>query len=199
MRFTLTPIYWLVLLVCISSCKKTPPEEHGSPPDAEWRTVSPHEVNLSGIRLYSTVGEINKLLPSLNCRNQADNIDVCNWKPTQAEQESTYLGISQVKFTFFRDTLHTIRVYYTQILDVEFTNFEKAVRAKYGYASGGKSVDTTGYEWRYDSLLITFTPNRKQHWTGTMFTYSPVLEFQERFLYQHWLDEVGQQKPKALY
>lgn len=193
---------YLILIACsvlITSCKHSPPEERASPSDEGWRTVSPREINLSGMALYATVEGIKRLLPSLHCLSQADDIDVCSWKPTPAEQESTFHGISQVKLTFFRDTLHTIQVYYSQILDVEFRNFEKAVRAKYGYMSGGKPVDTTGYEWRYDSLLITFTPNKKQHWTGTMYTYSPVLEFQERFLYQHWLDEVAQQKPKALY
>jgi hypothetical protein len=32
-----------------------------------------------------------------------------------------------------------------------------------------------------------------------MYTYTPVLEFEERILYKHWMDDVEKQKVRALY
>jgi len=185
-------------LFAFSSCKKS---TRGGADSKTFmpRKVSPRDIDLAGIKLYLTSAEVKRQLPALRCGKKDGDMVVCNWKTTEADRQRIFRGIDQIRLTFYRDTAQTIRVQYSQMFDVEYTNFEQAVREKYAYALGDRITDTIGTEWRYDSLGITLIPNRKQHWTGSVFTYSPELEFQELYLYKRWLEALGKEKLKTIY
>jgi hypothetical protein len=59
------------------------------------------------------------------------------------------------------------------MLDVEYAIFDRQIHEQYGSVPAGTSPDSVLTEWRYDSLLVTLTPNRRPHWIGQNMTYSP--------------------------
>ena len=184
-----------LVLVC---CNKEAPKVSDLI-NAARRNVSPRTVDLAGIKFYQTREEVKNRLPFLRCETKDNNIDVCRWKTNNDDRRGEFKGIDQIKLTFYRDTLQTIEVRYSEMFDVEYADFDRSVREKYGYTIVGKLIDSTGNEWQYDSLKVSLFPNKKQHWTGSAFVFTPVLDFQERAIYRRWLNEMEQRKPQTLY
>ena len=85
------------------------------------------------------------------------------------------------------------------MMDLEYKGFESGIRAKYSRSSGNATVDSTTTVWQYDSLIVTLIPNRKPHWTGSLQTFTPVLEFQERTLYRRWMEDIEKRKVNPVY
>lgn len=187
---------WLCLFVSVllvTSCSKRSPK-------LEPRTsVSPSSIDLAGITFYLTHEQLSNKLNMLRCSSSDPIVKKCRWNTTREDREGIFKGIDEIQFTLYRDTIQTIAVYYSQMLDVEYSNFDKAVQEKYAIFIGDLPLDTMNAEWAYDSLIVRFIPNRRKHWTGSMYTYTPVLEFQERVLYKRWIDDVQKQKVNALY
>ena len=181
-----------------TSCKRHSPGDVPKPPPAK-REISPRSIDLAGVKFYQTANETKARFPTARWEKKDNEIEVCSWRPTVEERDTLFNGIARLNFTFYRDTLQTIKVEYFQMLDVEYANFGKAVRQKYAYASADRISDNTATDWQYDSVGITLTPNRKQHWTGSLSTYTPVLEFQERYVYRRWLDAIQNRQVKTIY
>ena len=135
----------------------------------------------------------------LRCSSSDPVVKRCRWTTTKHDREGVFKGIEEIQFTLYRDSVQTITILYNQMLDIEYKKFNQAVHQKYANLVGDLPVDTLNAEWLYDSLLVKFTPNRRKHWTATMYTYTPVLEFQERMLYKRWIADVEKQKVYALY
>ena len=175
------------------ACKKRAPkpEPHAS--------LSPSSINLAGLTFYLTHGELESKLNMLRCSSSDPIVKKCRWSTTKRDRDGVFKGIDEIQFTLYRDSVQTITVYYTQMLDADYKNFDEAVHQKYASLTGDFTLDTVSAEWSYDSLLVKFMPNKKRHWTATMYTYTPVLEFQERMLYKRWIVEVEKQKVNALY
>ena len=188
----------VIMFLVIVACNKDAPKVSDLI-NAARRNVSPHTVDLAGIRFYQTREEVKNRLPFLRCETKDNNIDVCSWKSNDDDRRREFKGINQIKLTFYRDTLQTIEVRYNEMFDAEYADFDRNVRDKYGYTIAGKLIDSMGNEWQYDSLKVTLFPNKKQHWTGSAFVFTPVLDFQERTIYLQWLHEVEQRKPQTLY
>ena len=163
------------------------------------RNLSPHIVDISGITFYQSSQELKEKLHGMRCEEKDHETQICTWKAMKEDRESGFSGIDKIQFTFYRDTLQSIKLQYLELFDVEYVNFERGVREKYAYAIAGKLLDTTGTEWQYDSLKVILTPNKKQHWTGSFFAFTPVLELQERNVYRRWLDAIEKQKTKTVY
>ena len=188
----------LLSIMFVLSCNKHGPKGERAI-DETPRSVSPFTIDIAGIKLYQTRKELEGRVSSLRCVEKDVDLALCDWRTTDKDRKGVYRGIGQIGFTFYRDTLQTIRVRYEQMLDAEYANFSAAVRTKYAFAVGDRIIDTTGDEWQYDSLEITLVPNRRQHWTGSVFTYTPELEFQERSLYHRWVESLGERKVKPIY
>jgi hypothetical protein len=170
----------------------------GNDADPE-RTVSPHSVNLAGVALFKTFDSLQTLLPNLQCEQKDPDIRLCAWHPTDEEHKQAFRGIDQMKLTFYKDTLQSISAQYLPMMDLEYRNFEQSIRAKYARYTGVPSIDSTTTVWQYDSLIVTLVSNAKPHWTGSLLTYSPVLEFQERTLYRRWMEELEKRKVNPVY
>ncbi len=190
-----------IILLCISlsllfaetSCKRKVQK-------SETRTsLSPSSVNFAGITFYLTHEQLSSKLNMLRCSSSDPIVKKCVWRTNQNDREGVFRGIDEIQFTLYRDTVQTITLYYSQMLDIEYKNFNQAVQEKYSNHVGDFSLDTVNTEWTYDSLIVRFMPNRKKHWTNSMYTYTPVLEFQERMLYKRWIDDVEKQRVNALY
>ena len=189
----------LFLLLCyLTACQKEAPKV-GEIINSMRRAISPRSVDIGGIRFYQSRVDIEQVVPFRKCDDKGLETMECSWKRTPQDSKNFLEGIDQLKLTFFRDTLKTLRAEYGQMFDVEYVNFEKAIRSKYAYAIAGHVIDTSGNDWLYDSLKITLIPNKKQHWTGSFFAFTPVLEFEERTVVKRWLDEVEKQKIKKVY
>ena len=188
---------WLLLLVCVSlsvtSCRKKSLNLEPRIP------LSPRSIDLAGVTFYLTHEQLSGKLNMLRCSSSDPVVKKCRWNTTRGDREGIFKGIEEIEFTLYRDSVQTIAVYYSQLLDAEYDNFDKAVQQKYATLIGNLPPDTANIEWPYDSLIVKFMPNRRKHWTGSMHTYTPVLEFQERMLYKRWIDDVQRQKTDALY
>lgn len=190
-------IYWIVicaaLLLGAAACKKKAPK-----PEPR-SSLSPGSINLAGLTFYLTHNELSGKLNMLRCSSSDPVVKRCRWSTTRRDREGMFKGIDEIQFTLYRDSVQTITVYYAQMLDVEYKKFDQAIHEKYAKLIGDLPLDSVNVEWTYDSLLVKFMPNRKKHWTATMYTYRPVLEFQERLLYKRWIDDVDKQRVTALY
>lgn len=173
----------------LSSCGK----QSGDVPGP--RALSPRDIHLPGIAFYMTPEEVSGRLAGLRCEAPEKTIRVCTWSPDT--RQDSFRGVSQLRLVFYRDSLHMISVRYAEMVDAEYVNFARAVREK--YAPALQAADSAGAQWIFDSVSVSLTPNRRRHWTGSIDTYAPVLEFQERVLYRRWLQEVSGQKPKEVY
>ena len=139
------------------------------------RNISPYEINFSGIRLYINKAQVLSIIPSLKCSPVNSNSDTCLWILSAQQRTGNLRSIEKIKFVFRDDKLKTFRIYYSQLLDFEFSNLEKNVRQQYSYPL----KDTTATDWKYDSLRITLTSNRREHWTRKFRMFTPELEFRE--------------------
>ncbi|MBI1803196.1 MAG: hypothetical protein HY033_02375 [Ignavibacteriae bacterium] len=171
----------------------------GKRSDDKQRTISPQSINLAGVALYETISSLQALLPNLRCEQRDVDIKLCVWRPTEEERKQTFRGIDQLKLTFYKDTLQSIDIQYLQMVDMEYENFEQGIRTKYARYTGNPGIDSNTTVWQYDSLIVTLVPNRKPHWTGTLSTYTPILEFQERTLYKRWMENLEKRKVNPVY
>src|SRR5258706_9796077 len=152
---------------------------HGSP-DYGDRALSPGGVNISGIRFSQTPEDLRALLPEAHCVRNAPETEICSWIPGQTDRQGGFRGVERVGCRVQHDYLRSIRVEYLEMLDVEFSVFDKQVREKYGYLPAAEGIDTLYIEWQYDSVAVSLTPNKRPHWIGQVSTYRPVLEFVKR-------------------
>ena len=182
----------LCLFLALNSCRQAPETELRPP-------LSPGSINLAGLTFYLTHNQLSGMLNMLRCSSSDPIVKRCRWSPSRKDREGLFKGIDEIQFTLYRDSVQTITIYYTQMLDIEYKKFDEAIHQKYAVSKGNLPLDTANVEWSYDSLIVRFTPNKKRHWTTTMFTYTPVLEFQERMLYRRWIDDVEKQTVTALY
>ncbi len=185
-----------VLTVLCLNCSRQHPQTSDLI-NAVRRTVSPVAINIGGIKLDQSNGDVRSIFPLMQCESKGNSIDICRWRTTAEDRKGPFKGIYQLILTFYHDTLQTIEVHYAEMFDAEYVDFDRNVREKYGYAIAGKIIDSTGTEWQYDSLKVLLIPNKKRHWTGSAFVFTPVLSFQERMIYSRWLTEVEQRKPNA--
>ena len=181
------------LVVLLAGCGKRSGDGDRS------RTVSPRSVDIAGVTLYRTIDALQTFLPNLRCEQKDVDIKLCVWRPTDEERTQAFHGVDQLKLTFYKDTLQSVSVQYSQMMDMEYRNFEQSIRAKYARSTGIPSVDSTTTVWQYDSLIVTLVPNQKPHWTGSLLTYTPVLEFQERTLYRRWMEALEKRKVNPVY
>lgn len=187
MRFTMMAALLCGLLIggCSDKESKNPSREH----------LSPGAIDLAGIRFSLTKGEFQSRFPSMRCRSGDGDLEICVMSPRGSPDEDSFQGIEQINLQFFRDTLHTIQLEYGQMFDVEYRKFEAGVREKYARVPD----DTTSFDWTYDSLRVTLTPNPRRHWTGSVATNNPLLEFQERTRYQSWIEGLRQRQIRRIY
>ena len=174
-RLLSTVRHWIpfsLLIVC--GCGR-----HGSGGSGD-RPLSPDAVNVSGIRFSQTPQEIRLLLPDAHCVKNSPEAEICSWIPGREERRGGFRGVERLLCRFRHDSLRSIRVEYLEMLDVEFSAFDKEVRGKYGYVPAPEGLDTLFAEWQYDSLAVSLTPNKRPHWTGQVSIYRPVLEFERR-------------------
>src|ERR1041385_1481935 len=142
------------LAVLIVSCQTDAPKI-GDIINTMRRNVSPRSIDLGGIVFTKTREELAGLFPSLSCQKKSGEIEICSWKRSPKDPQNYFQRIAQIKLTFVRDTLKAIRAAYSEMLDVEYVNFERAIREKYAYAIAGRVIDSTGSNWQYDSLNVT--------------------------------------------
>ncbi len=139
------------------------------------KNISPYEINFNGIRLYLNKDQALTIIPSLKCSPIGSNSDTCLWILSAQQRTGNLRSIDRIKLVFHDDKLKAFRVYYSQLLDFEFNNLEKNVRQQYSYPL----KDTTVTDWKYDSLRITLTSNRREHWTRKFRIFTPELEFRD--------------------
>ncbi|HTK83398.1 MAG TPA: hypothetical protein VL633_14025 [Bacteroidota bacterium] len=179
-----------------TSCRK------GEAKTDPGHSLSPNSINLAGLTFYQTHSQLSSQLNMLRCSSTDPIIKKCRWSTTRRDREGAFKGIEEIQFTLYRDSVQSISITYTPMLDVEFKKFDQAIQQKYATVAPDPhpdTPDTITTEWVYDSLIVKLMPNKKRHWTGRMYTYTPVLEFQERMLYQRWIADVEKQTVVALY
>ncbi len=160
----------VLLLVLGSGC---------SSDDAPSRkSLSWNDIDIGGIRLRTDRAELQSKFRSLRCERKGFETYLCTWSPKA--RSGPFSGIDKVTLTFERDSLQRIRLSYKEMFDVDYRKFDKEIRRKYAGRQTEGGLDTVDCEWRYESVLVNLSPNRRQHWTGTFYVFSPTLEFQER-------------------
>src|SRR5260221_2097335 len=142
---------------------------HGSL-DYGDRALSPDAVNISGIHFSQTPQDLRALLPEAHCGGNAPETEICSWIPGSADRRGGFRGVERVGCRFQHDSLRSIRVEYLEMLDVEFSVFDRQVREKYGYLPVAEGIDTLYIEWTYDSVAVSLTPNKRPHWIGQVST-----------------------------
>lgn len=199
-------ILWIFSFVICSlpflftSCEKQQPEQKElSRSNRIAKSISPQIVDIVGIKFFQTSKDLKTRFPYLRCEKKSDELQRCSLQTTAEEREGDFHGIDQLQLTFYQDTLHNIKIQYSQMFELEYNDFEAGVRGKYAYRYENNSIDSSGNLWQYDSLSVTVVPNRKQHWTASVFLYTPVIEFQERTIYSRWLDALDRRKTKTVY
>jgi hypothetical protein len=164
----------LLSLFLLSSCGRNGADSSGG------RNLSPDAINISGIHFSQTPQELRVLLPDVHCVRNTPESEICSWIPGESDRRGGFRGVERVGCRFQRNSLRSIRVEYLEMLDVEYTEFDKQVREKYGFIPAPAGPDTLFTEWQYDSVAVSLTPNRRPHWIGQVTTYTPVLEFVKR-------------------
>lgn len=83
---------------------------------------------------------------------------------------------------FNRNVLSGFHIRYAQVFDVVFRRIDSEVKAQFAPPSGSQAIDTVDCAYTYDSLQVTFSPNRKLHWTGSFYVFTPVLDVREHLV-----------------
>lgn len=185
----------VALLSIFIACTTWSCSERGTSPNHPRQHLSPYSIELAGLTLYMSEQELVSRLPGLRYGSGNEGLVICRWRTDQSVKETPFRGIDAITFTLYKDSLQAIRIEYTQMFDVEYREFESGVRDKYA----SMPSDTVTLEWSYDSIRVALTPNRKKHWTGSIATFAPVLEFQERKLYGRWLEDLQRKKIRTIY
>ncbi|GEM_PF-4637510 len=142
------------------------------------RTLSWRDVDIGGIRFHAARTELQSKLRSIRCERKAYDTEICTWSPKA--REGAFKGIDRILLTIWRDSVHGIELRYGEMFDVDYRTFDKEMRRKYAGRQAAPGLDTVACEWRSDSLIVRLSPNRRQHWTGTFYVFTPTVEFQER-------------------
>ena len=173
-------LFWVVLL---NSCGKKESNGISSSPQREnISPVSPRHVLIGGIAFYQSYDEVTKRIRKLTCSTNYLGDKICYWKSSRADRNHGFENIDQIIFTFVRDTLHEMKVDYLTMFDVEFANVITTFKQTFGQPTVSGSSDSTQMEWHSDSLSILLVPNKRLHWTKSGYTFTPVIDYQERIL-----------------
>jgi len=170
------------MLLLVSCGDDEPPPRKPTAAPAAIPYASPHRIDINGIRFYQSRSEVVRRAGRLSCSENYLGDRVCYWRPDAYQKKHGFGGIDGIVFTFTRDTLHAMKITYDELLDVDYTFFDAKMRRMIGAPVTSAASDSSALMWQSDSLVINLSPNRKQHWTKTVYTYTPVAEFRERML-----------------
>ena len=140
------------------------------------RDLSPDDVSFEDIQLNARKEDVNKKVQPLRCAKSGYAWEVCTWLPPKQLRDLE--GFEEVRISFKDDIVKGIEVKYAELFDLQYTRVNKTVRERYGPTGGSDTPDSVTCIWKYDALTVRFSPNRKQHWTGSFFVYNPVLNIQ---------------------
>jgi len=140
------------------------------------RDLSPDDVSFEDIRLNARKDEVRSKVQPLKCAKSGYAWEVCTWLPPKQLRELE--GFEEVRISFKDDLVKGIEVRYAELFDLQYTRVNKTVRERYGPFGENGTPDSVTCVWKYDALTVRFSPNRKQHWTGSFFVYNPVLNIQ---------------------
>ena len=173
----------LCCIVVLNSCgKKESAEISSSSRRENISTISPHQVQIGGIAFYQSYDEVTKRVRKLTCSTNYLGDKICYWKSSKGDRSHGFENIDQIIFTFVRDTLHEMKIDCLTMFDVEFANFITTFEQTFGQPTVAVSSDSTQMEWHSDSLSIILVPNKRLHWTKSVYTFTPVIDYQERVL-----------------
>ncbi|MBI1806344.1 MAG: hypothetical protein HYR76_04755 [Ignavibacteria bacterium] len=141
---------------------------------------SPRDINVGGIHLYQLRDNIKKQFPSMDCAKENNEKEYCTIRISRANRHGRFQDIDRLYFSFVHDTLRSIKLRYAQIFDIEYLNLVADLEKTYGSATS-ITPDSSHYLWDSDSLNIILEPNRKPHWTGSLMTFTPLVEFTGKF------------------
>ena len=88
-------------------------------------------------------------------------------------------GLEEVQFRFEQNVVKGFTLKYGQLFDVMYRSVDSRVKEQFSPSEASHALDTILCTWKYDSLNVTFEPNRKQHWTGSFYVFTPVLKVSE--------------------
>lgn len=166
----IAPSGFAALIMLIAGC---------SSDDSSLRKgLSSRDVDIGGISFNSTRSGLRAKLNPMGCDTHGFEREICTWLPKA--RHGPFQGIQKIVLTFFRDSVRGIELDYAEMFDVQYRNFNKEIRRKYAARHSFQGLDTLDCEWNYESVAVKFYPNRRQHWTGTFYVYTPALEFQWR-------------------
>ena len=168
----------------LASCggDETPPPHKSAVPFPTVLYASPRRIDIGGIRFYQSYREVISRVRPLTCSENYLGDRICYWRPDSYQKKHGFKGIDGIVFTFTRDTLHAMKVTYNEMLDIDYGFFNGKLKDMIGAPVTNASSDSSSIMWQSDSLVISMVPNRKQHWTKTVYVYTPVVEFRERIL-----------------
>ncbi|HMD14643.1 MAG TPA: hypothetical protein VKI62_08465 [Bacteroidota bacterium] len=173
----------LFCIVALNSCgKKESRETTSSSLLEETPMVSPHKVHIGELAFYQSYDEVTKRVRKLTCSTNYLGDKVCYWRASKGDRSRRFENTDQIIFTFVRDTLHEMKMEYLTMFDVEFTNFLSIFKQTFGSPTVAGSSDSLQMEWHSDSLSIILVPNKRLHWTKSVYTFTPVIDYQERIL-----------------
>ena len=141
------------------------------------KTLNPSDVVFEDIHMHATKEEVAAKVQPLKCVQSGYAWEVCTWLPPKKLRDLE--GYQEVRVSFKDDVVKGIEVRYAEVFDLQYNRINKTVRDRYGPPGGSDTPDSVTCIWKYDSLTVRFSPNRKQHWTGSFFVYDPVLNIQE--------------------
>ncbi len=170
MKFSFLGFTIVISLVILPSCRHRP----------QNREIRPADVLLLGMRPGQSRTDLLAFMPSLVCQGNLPDSDACSYYPGQADRRGRFRGVDRVRCGFRSGALKRIRLEYGEMLDLEFAALDADIRSRYGDRPMGSIPDSLFTQWRYDSLVVSLTPNRRPHWTRQLTTYKPVLEIVSR-------------------
>jgi hypothetical protein len=166
-------IHAAILFFCLGfiSCGKK--SSHNS---TGGRDLTPSEVSFEDIHLNATKEEVSAKVQPLRCGKSGYSGEVCTWFPPKKLRDLE--GFEEVLISFKDEGVRGIEVKYAELFDLQYTRVNRTIRERYGPTGGTDIPDSVTCIWKYDSLTVRFSPNRKQHWTGSFYVYDPVLNIQ---------------------
>ena len=140
------------------------------------RDLSPEDVSFEDVELNAGKDEVSKKVQPLRCAKSGYAWEVCTWLPPKQLRDLE--GFEEVRISFKDNIVKGIEVKYAELFDLQYARVNKSVRERYGPFGGSDTPDSVTCIWKYEALTVRFSPNRKQHWTGSFFVYNPVLNIQ---------------------